>query len=369
MSLDTIRQTIMARLRKIYNYLGFMKGYNFTLWLIFGSGFAGFAAARLLYLDFDGALCPSHPPKAPFGSRGAVPGECYFYQSLEGKIGIMIHLAGILPAAILVIFQFVPAIRHKFLLLHRINGYIILLLSWVSAAGILMIARNTFGGGVDMQTVTGLATLLFLACLALAIYNIKQLQVEQHRAWMLRAWVIAGFIITMRILSTMMAMITSATGPYYTVRTCAVVDYIYHHDQTTVEALYPDCVAYYTGKAPDQAVMIQGDVTSSQPEQLASSLNVNFGAAAWLALIIHCIAVELYLRLTPVEAERLRRVSYEKQLETGMKTPGNAGTTAQRLGDARPWICPQSQAPNEQRDLSSTDLGSRTPTEPDVRLR
>jgi hypothetical protein len=31
-------------------------------------------------------------------------------------------------------------------------------------------------------------------------------------------------------------------------------------------------------------------------------------------------------------------VSYEKQLEAGMKNPGYAGLTAERIGDADPWI-------------------------------
>lgn len=43
------------------------------------------------------------------------------------------------------------------------------------------------------------------------------------------------------------------------------------------------------------------------------------------------------LRLTPVEAERLRKISYQKQLEAGMRHPGRAGLTSDRLGDAEKW--------------------------------
>lgn len=99
------------------------------------------------------------------------------------------HLGGILPASILVILQFIPAIRHKMLLFHRINGYGVMLLSLVGVVGAFMIARNTFGGGLDVQTHIGLSGLIFVSCLALAYYNIKRLQIEQHRAWMLRGWV------------------------------------------------------------------------------------------------------------------------------------------------------------------------------------
>lgn len=43
------------------------------------------------------------------------------------------------------------------------------------------------------------------------------------------------------------------------------------------------------------------------------------------------------LRLTPREAERLRRVSFQRQLKAGMRNPGSAGFTADRLGDAEKW--------------------------------
>ena len=43
------------------------------------------------------------------------------------------------------------------------------------------------------------------------------------------------------------------------------------------------------------------------------------------------------LRLTPAETERLRNVSYQRQIEAGMRDPGRAGLTTDRLGDAPRW--------------------------------
>ena len=43
------------------------------------------------------------------------------------------------------------------------------------------------------------------------------------------------------------------------------------------------------------------------------------------------------LRLTPKESNRLRQVSYERQLERGMSRPGCAGLVAERFGDAEPF--------------------------------
>lgn len=46
----------------------------------------------------------------------------------------------------------------------------------------------------------------------------------------------------------------------------------------------------------------------------------------------------LQLHLTPVEAERLRNISYQRQLEAGMKRPGRAGLTADSIGDSPLWV-------------------------------
>lgn len=57
----------------------------------------------------------------------------------------------------------------------------------------------------------------------------------------------------------------------------------------------------------------------------------------WLAIILHVVGVEVYLNLTSAESERLRMVSYEKQLEGGYKHPGSAGLTSDRWGDVLAW--------------------------------
>ena len=59
--------------------------------------------------------------------------------------------------------------------------------------------------------------------------------------------------------------------------------------------------------------------------------------AMWLAIFMHTVGVEIYLALTPREGERLRQVSYERQMERGLEYPGSAGLTVDRWGDAEPW--------------------------------
>ena len=55
-------------------------------------------------------------------------------------------------------------------------------------AGVLMIARHALGGSLDVQAWVGFVGFGVLGCFGLAWYNIKKLQIEQHRAWMLRGW-------------------------------------------------------------------------------------------------------------------------------------------------------------------------------------
>jgi hypothetical protein len=172
--------------QKIYKPLGFKKGYNFALWFIFGGAMFGFCLARFMYLNFDGTFCPSTPGA---GGMSAAPGECYYFRKYDRyKIGILLHLAGVLPAGILAVMQFTPYIRHRWITVHRISGYFAILLYTISLVGALMIARHSFGGGLDVQVWIGFVGIGVLVCFIISYINIKRLQIEQHRAWMLRGW-------------------------------------------------------------------------------------------------------------------------------------------------------------------------------------
>ena len=192
----------VAGARKIYNPLGFSKGYNVILCtydvlhcrlalivdpgFIFSGALMGFILARLQYLSFDGVFCKP-------GNPAASPGECYYYSKGVERIGIQLHLYTVLPAGFLACFQFVPVIRHKVILFHRINGYLVVLLVLSSIAGALMIARNAFGGTLSTQAGVGVLAIITTLSLAISYYNIKRLQIDQHRAWMLRAWFYVSF--------------------------------------------------------------------------------------------------------------------------------------------------------------------------------
>lgn len=119
---------------------------------------------------------------------------------------------------------------------------------------------------------------------------------------------------------------------------------------------YPACASYADGSNLDQVSAVLADINGGTAVNAGAALNMTFGMALWLSFVLHALGIEIYvsllssyarglqanrkkqLHLTPREAERLRQVSHTRQLEAGLNKPGSAGLTADRLGDARPWV-------------------------------
>ena len=140
------------------------------------------------------------------------------------------------------------------------------------------------------------------------------------------------------------ATIASYNTSYYFAMPCYKIAYMYEQvvgskaGPQATQGLYPVCAAYFSGSKPDQNAVVNANYKSPKgPEQAGAMLDMSFGMALWMAFWLHAVGVEIYLQLTPAEHNRLRQVSYEKQLEAGFKNPGFAGTTVQQFGDALPW--------------------------------
>jgi hypothetical protein len=281
----------------------------------------GFSAAHLYYLDLE-----------RWWQERAAPGEYYWYTNPRGKyrIGMMIHLGAILPGSILVVFQFLPVIRKRVMLVHRVNGYIVVLLVLVANVGALMIGRRTFGGDVCTQAAFGLLVVLSTVGLLLALWNARCLQVDQHRAWMLRTVAAMGSIITTRVIMVIAAKVITLIGTYSKEMTCGEVEYIWRKNPARFLERYPGC-------ANESDLVSVTAHWGSNPDETGASMRVVFGMATWVAIFLHLLAAEVYLKLTPREAQRLRLIAYKKQLEAGYRHPGSAGLVIERWGDAEPW--------------------------------
>lgn len=283
----------------------------------------GFSLAKIQILSFE----TYH--------KGAFPGELYWQNGGHYRIGIMLHVSTILVAGLLMVWQFVPIIRHKFILFHRINGYVVILLTLASEAGAIMIVRRSFGGALSTQAAVGVMTIAVTLDLVLAWINVKRLQIDQHRAWMLRAMVLMGAIITTRIIMVISALMVSMIGSYASTMTCGELRYMYSDNLEAVSRDYAACDP--SGHNLASKIIAVPSNTRGDLPQLASAFRLGFGMSLWMALTIHAIGTEIYLNLTPRESNRLRQISYEKQLEAGYKNPGSAGLVAENFGDADPW--------------------------------
>ncbi|MCJ1398642.1 hypothetical protein MMC11_001842 [Xylographa trunciseda] len=304
--------------RRVYTSLGFQKSYNFPLFIIFAGAMLGFSLARLPYLDLDG-----------YFAQHAAPGEWYWLRANHYRVGIAIHLGCILPAGLLMVWQFIPAIRRSALLFHRINGHVIIALVLLSNVGALMIVRRSFGGELATQAAVGALVILTTLGLGMAYLNIRRLQIDQHRAWMLRSMFYLGVIITTRLIMILAALITSAIGSYFVLYSCDELRFMHADDASYVPRAYPACGPPGSTTASGQAV-VHAAFGAGVVEEIGAALRLNFGMAIWLALVLHLVGVEIYLRLTPRETQRLRQVSYERQLEAGFERPGSAGLVLER---------------------------------------
>lgn len=292
----------------------------------------GFTLAKLSNLNVGGSGPGS------FKSEAA-PGEWYYLSQSRYRFGLTLHLVTVLPAGLLIVPQFVPVIRKTYYTFHRVNGYLVITLITLSNIGALMIERRAFGGGLDTQTAVGALAILITVSLCMAIWNIRRLQIDQHRAWMLRAAFYTGTIITTRLIQMAAANVISASGDYYQVQTCAQVASDYNNvvPPFQVTEKYLACL----NAMVDLPIVVKADVHGSA-EQIGASLGLGFGMGLWLSILLHLVGVEIYLNTTPGESNRLRTVSYERQLEAGLEHTGSPGVTADRLGDAAAWQPPKS---------------------------
>lgn len=79
----------------------------------------------------------------------------------------------------------------------------------------------------------------------------------------------------------------------YTVRPCAQIAFAL--GETDTLAAYPQCIDYFNGIAPNLPVVVTADFSSSNAMELSAALGIPFGAAGWLALLLHTFAIECYV--------------------------------------------------------------------------
>lgn len=342
----------VAFARRIYNPLGFKRGYNFPLWVILAGAALGFCASRAMYLDYD----------ETYGKNKRVTGDWEHQAKGLGRTGMLMHLACVVPIGFLLPWQFLPVVRHRAIWLHRVFGYLLILLLLGGNVGAIIVAPMSFGGSLDIRTLVGVLAIMTTGSALLAWINIRRLQIDQHRNWMLRTWAYAFIIITQRLMMLAASPVVSRVGGMYAAMACSTIDSIGEIVAPNLSAVYyPEC----EGAGPGRTVAVLADMNPEptaeglpQLHHIAATLRLVFPVTVVLAVLLHAFAVETYIHLTPHEAARLKRVSRERQLAKGYRLAGDSSfLTAEALGDAEPFNYGE-QAAAEQEKLGQAGSGS-----------
>ena len=187
------------------------------------------------------------------------------------------HLAGAIPLGILAVLQFTPIIRHKFILFHRMNGYTCLLLILVSNIGCSILIRRPAGTDIPWQTVG--AVLIFLTTFSaiMAYWNIKKLQIDQHRAWMLRCIFYMGTAVTSRLILFSGAAIISRIGGFHDIWPCDKIDFTYRQFgfDGILPLKYPQCLS--PNGTLDGEVVVRAIFDVTAPEEAGASAGILSG--------------------------------------------------------------------------------------------
>ncbi|KAG8721990.1 hypothetical protein FRC08_008086 [Ceratobasidium sp. 394] len=262
--------------------LGFGERFSLLFFLVFGGALFAFCLARVIM------MAPSNVETL------TVPGEWYWYRQPVFKPCVFIHIYLNIIAGVFAIFQFIPMIRRRKIILHRINGYFVLftLLPAVIAGSI--VARRAFGGELNIQAAYyTIGSMIGYAAL-MGISNVRK--TRKHRKWMLRTVSYTSSAITARILAIIARAIISFSSSYYAVWTCDEVSFLLKNE-TEAESMFPVCVLSPEDDPKKVYVLVHAS-THGDPINFGSSMRVSFGMALWLAILIHVVGVEIYIRGT-----------------------------------------------------------------------
>jgi hypothetical protein len=97
----------------------------------------------------------------------------------------------------------------------------------------------------------------------------------------------------MRIILPILATFVSDRG-YSTPLPCARVASLLGSSSKTLEA-YPDCEPYFSGRDAGKSVVVFASLAGNEANMIAA-FNITFGPTVWLAMVIHGLVVEAYVR-------------------------------------------------------------------------
>jgi uncharacterized membrane protein len=265
-----------ATIKAITKLLGFEAFSVVLMWIVLMGAFLGFALARMQYYSKSALLA------------NVGPGEAYWYSQPLYYAGMELHIAGALPAAVIMFFQFIPGIRKHAINVHRWMGRLWFVLMLAATVGAGIITRHAFGGVLSTQAASITTGIFLLGCMVQGYVNIRNKRIQEHREWMLRASAVAGSIFTLRLILLIANAIIDAINAsglelFYETVTC-----------DEILAMSPQLYAEYKCPTVTGGVAVPASLSGNHATA-TSMLRITFGTAWWTALTLHGMLVEIWI--------------------------------------------------------------------------
>ncbi|KAH7332716.1 hypothetical protein B0J17DRAFT_722230 [Rhizoctonia solani] len=289
-----------STVRRPWWMLSFEKRLSLVLFLLCGGAAIGFSIAGLEKMSFQRLIATT------------IPVEGYWYHKSPWKICIMLHIITTIPATFFSVFCFLPISFKMWPRLHGVVGYIVSALLVLSCAGGAVVARRAQGGELGVQLgyymlASGAAFSVVMGCIEGWRHAF-----DAHREWMLRAWIYNGALITTHATTLVAARVIAVLNSYYTPMRCSEVNYLLSSD--IVAQQYPQCSTPEAIASPDNFYIVAKAAWDRGNVGESSAIRATFGMSMLLAIIFHCIGVEIYLRATRDESKWLQELSERKRL-------------------------------------------------------
>ncbi|KAK0186322.1 hypothetical protein F5146DRAFT_936235 [Armillaria mellea] len=191
--------------RTISSIVGFKERFSLLVFIIFAGALIGFSLYGARTMNF--ALMEKYAP----------PGQWFWFNQKTFKANYAIHIYTAVMGGIFSVFQFFPAIRRRAVIVHRLNGYFVLILLIPSNVCGAIIGYRAFGGEINAQSMYYTLGILSSGCLIIGLSNVKK-NTREHRKWMLRGVVMFSVVITTRLIALAAREIVTDIGNYHSVR-------------------------------------------------------------------------------------------------------------------------------------------------------
>lgn len=131
-----------------------------------------------------------------FNSDAYFPRQREVYE--QKTLGLMVHISGMMFAALAGPFQFLRSLRERHVRLHRVLGRVYIAGAIIGALGGLYMAQFTASGVVSDVGFASLGLGVLLTT-SVALVRIRSRQVQSHREWMTRSYALIFAAVTLRL--------------------------------------------------------------------------------------------------------------------------------------------------------------------------